>query len=441
MANKGVFGDNLEIQAFAREFQVNVKIYQRENAYVICPDNTAGSKVNDENRTTVHIAYHVSLHITLPTYRGISADMEQIWEHYSSIRNRDGPYSGPPCVREQTAISNREKKMLLDAASAILPWMEDVVAASIPQCETPERIREVLEKCKGDVGEAVKYLQDEWDSASNVNTTESTAPDDEDEYQNDDPDFEDWEPVPAEPIEKGGAAAQETPRPDILPQSQPGVRLPTVQPLAPPTARVEVQQTIRPVTDTKAQTKAKANVPPFKAQPKAHAKMVEEPMSDATPPTKDVPLPIREPVKVTTQKVDDNDDYSGAKRRKTPDGLPTRVIAAQNNSSSDETSSTGSSGSSVSDNYERRRRKPAKKHTVPPQPTRRSPRIQAKALTAAQKAAARAAAPPPSPPPPKIPRTRKPRANASTKKKTASTQKRGGAGIGMVTVGIKELYV
>lgn len=63
MQKSGVFGDNLEIQAFAREFGVDVKIYQREHAYVICDDNGSGNagRASGEDRKVVHIAYHVSL--------------------------------------------------------------------------------------------------------------------------------------------------------------------------------------------------------------------------------------------------------------------------------------------------------------------------------------------------------------------------------------------
>jgi len=61
MKKSGVFGDNLEIQAFAREFGVDVKIYQRDYAYVICADNVSGNAgKHNKDRKVVHIAYHVS---------------------------------------------------------------------------------------------------------------------------------------------------------------------------------------------------------------------------------------------------------------------------------------------------------------------------------------------------------------------------------------------
>ncbi|KAI5813315.1 hypothetical protein BZA77DRAFT_223315, partial [Pyronema omphalodes] len=82
MEQSGVFGDNMEIQAFARDFNVNVKIFRRDYAYVISADNTCGNAAQSrEQRRFVYLAYHT-------------------WEHYSSIRNRDGPHTGPPCVRD-----------------------------------------------------------------------------------------------------------------------------------------------------------------------------------------------------------------------------------------------------------------------------------------------------------------------------------------------------
>lgn len=53
MARGGTWGDNMEIQAFAREFDTNVQIYQRELAYVIQAPGGSG-------RPYAQIAYHVS---------------------------------------------------------------------------------------------------------------------------------------------------------------------------------------------------------------------------------------------------------------------------------------------------------------------------------------------------------------------------------------------
>ena len=54
MAQGGTYGDNMEITAFCRAFNVDVKIYQREFAYMV--------PVNHIQPATqvAHIAYHVS---------------------------------------------------------------------------------------------------------------------------------------------------------------------------------------------------------------------------------------------------------------------------------------------------------------------------------------------------------------------------------------------
>lgn len=58
MAQGGTYGDNMEITAFSRAFNVNVKIYQRDVAFMV----TGGL---DSPGGVAHIAYHVSHHATL----------------------------------------------------------------------------------------------------------------------------------------------------------------------------------------------------------------------------------------------------------------------------------------------------------------------------------------------------------------------------------------
>jgi len=54
MARGGTYGDNMEISAFSSAFDVDVKIYQRDFAYMV-----SGSG-HDRPRDVAHIAYHVS---------------------------------------------------------------------------------------------------------------------------------------------------------------------------------------------------------------------------------------------------------------------------------------------------------------------------------------------------------------------------------------------
>lgn len=62
MAKGGTYGDNMEISAFSSAFDVDVKIYQRDFAYMV----SGGAQ--DRPREVAHIAYHVSVlnHMSLP---------------------------------------------------------------------------------------------------------------------------------------------------------------------------------------------------------------------------------------------------------------------------------------------------------------------------------------------------------------------------------------
>ncbi|KAK9354533.1 NADP-dependent oxidoreductase domain-containing protein [Lipomyces doorenjongii] len=141
MSKDGVYGDNLEIVAFAKRFNVDVKIHLADFAYVVSGESS------DEDtgilRKVLHIAYHQ-------------------WEHYSSIRNVDGPHSGLPDVREM-AITPETSSKLLETHQYCQPWMEKVVLSSLPDLvlDKPEGlrlVRETIERFKGDVNQAVEYL-------------------------------------------------------------------------------------------------------------------------------------------------------------------------------------------------------------------------------------------------------------------------------------------
>ena len=62
MAQGGTYGDNMEIQAFSEKFGVDVKIWQKDVAYVI----SGSQQVDAADRPIAHIAYHVS-HLKLTT--------------------------------------------------------------------------------------------------------------------------------------------------------------------------------------------------------------------------------------------------------------------------------------------------------------------------------------------------------------------------------------
>ena len=152
MARGGTYGDNMEITAFSCAFGVDVKIYQRDFAYMVTGAD------DDGQRRKAHIAYH-------------------IWEHYSSIRNLDGPHNGMPHVTPQALSPEEEQKQKekLAETSHVLPWQVDVVSKSLPFLADKPTIKRALEAAKGDVNLAVSNLldADEYNSASSQQESSS----------------------------------------------------------------------------------------------------------------------------------------------------------------------------------------------------------------------------------------------------------------------------
>ncbi|KAJ2227716.1 substrate-specific activator of APC-dependent proteolysis [Coemansia sp. RSA 485] len=81
MRHLGTYGGNMELVAFARNFRVDIKVYQTGSVFVI--SGAPSNMPNDQLRSmpTVHVAYHS-------------------YEHYSSVRNIGGPHTGLPEIKE-----------------------------------------------------------------------------------------------------------------------------------------------------------------------------------------------------------------------------------------------------------------------------------------------------------------------------------------------------
>ena len=155
MATGGVYGDNMEIVAFASAYGWDVKIYQRDFAYMV-----SGSD-DEAPRPVAHVAYH-------------------LWEHYSSIRNLDGPHSGSPHVQPKALTLEEEQlqKERLASTPMVLPWMLKTVSQSLPFLVDTQRIKKALETAKGSVDLAVSNLLDEeYGSASSQQESSSVERD------------------------------------------------------------------------------------------------------------------------------------------------------------------------------------------------------------------------------------------------------------------------
>lgn len=153
MARGGTYGDNMEITAFSSAFGYDVKIYQRDFAFMV-----SGSGVEDANRPVAHIAYHT-------------------WEHYSSIRNLDGPHQGMPNVSPKALSPEEEQKQKEKLAQTphVAPWMIDVVEKSLPYLADKPTIKRYLEAAKGDVNLAVSNMLEAEENGSASSRHESSS--------------------------------------------------------------------------------------------------------------------------------------------------------------------------------------------------------------------------------------------------------------------------
>lgn len=163
MSRGGTYGDNMEITAFASAYNTDVKIYQRDFAYMV----TAGA--DEGARPVAHIAYH-------------------LWEHYSSIRNLDGPHTGLPEVRSKVLSVEEEERQrqLLAQTPYVQPWMIDVVGKSLPFLADKPTIKRAIEAAKGDIDTAVSALLDaeEYGSASSQQESSSVERDHDSDEEN-----------------------------------------------------------------------------------------------------------------------------------------------------------------------------------------------------------------------------------------------------------------
>ncbi|SLM39479.1 Ovarian tumour, otubain [Lasallia pustulata] len=154
MARGGTYGDNMEITAFSAAYGVDVKIYQRDFAYLI----SAPEEEEEASRQVLHIAYH-------------------LWEHFSSVRNVNGPHTGLPHVKETYMTPEVEKKHKQKLAQTpyVLPWRVNLVCQSLPYLADRTRIHKTLEECKGNIDIAVSKLLDAEERGSVSSTQESSS--------------------------------------------------------------------------------------------------------------------------------------------------------------------------------------------------------------------------------------------------------------------------
>ncbi|KAF9920866.1 hypothetical protein FBU30_009188 [Linnemannia zychae] len=137
MRKNGTYGGNIELVAFARMKRVDIKVYQPGYIYVIEGVDVKKEGSSPGQRPVMHIAYHS-------------------WEHYSSIRNIDGPYEGPPEINPRPIkqeplrkLTSQDPPRSIERAIIKATGVDDLVL-----------IRELMEKYKGDVDSVYNEIYD-----------------------------------------------------------------------------------------------------------------------------------------------------------------------------------------------------------------------------------------------------------------------------------------
>lgn len=174
MRKDGTFGDQAEIVAFARTTNVNISIHQRDTEpLLIRPDGgSCETKYNgSEPSQTLHIAYHY-------------------WEHYSSVRNIGGPYTGPPQIQVQLSavagdyIQNESEPVVMTKRAARKKAREDenvqLIMDSLPFTVSENVVRSQLnDRFGGNLDSTLEYMlcnEEEYSSIPNDQRIMSALP-------------------------------------------------------------------------------------------------------------------------------------------------------------------------------------------------------------------------------------------------------------------------
>lgn len=157
MARGGTWGDNIEIAAFGQAYDVDVCIYTRTSEQLI-----PASQEDMGTKPVVHIAHHD-------------------WEHFSSIRNLDGPHAGQgvPDIKPKTLTPEEQARQQHRVANAPLvqPWMIDHVFTALSGLASKKAITHELHKQGGHMDRTVSALLDDHSSASSATSTSNPTTD------------------------------------------------------------------------------------------------------------------------------------------------------------------------------------------------------------------------------------------------------------------------
>ncbi|ORZ18158.1 hypothetical protein BCR42DRAFT_413269 [Absidia repens] len=169
MRQDGCFGGHMIIVGFAKLRQVDVKIYQPGLIYVIHGVGEDGDEQqnglddddDDTGRQILHIAYHS-------------------WEHYSSVRNIDGPYNGMPEIKDNSDTNTAGKDIQNDDDDndnddADSPDSKEKVILTACPGTNIRKIRRLLRKYKGNPDKVIDALYEEQNKEEQGDTKQDAT--------------------------------------------------------------------------------------------------------------------------------------------------------------------------------------------------------------------------------------------------------------------------
>ncbi|RUS16327.1 hypothetical protein BC937DRAFT_91347 [Endogone sp. FLAS-F59071] len=158
MRKGGTYGGNMELVAYARLKGVDIKVYRPGFVYVILGIEDYQIDTGPP-RETLHIA----------------------WEHYSSVRNSDGPHNGPPAIK----ITKTEIPPLAPISDDDPPTSREKAIISAFPNASPVEVRRLMRQCKGDPSKVIDMLfEEEEEVAAAVEATEMLLAVEQAEVQN-----------------------------------------------------------------------------------------------------------------------------------------------------------------------------------------------------------------------------------------------------------------
>ncbi|KAK2766848.1 hypothetical protein FQN54_006162 [Arachnomyces sp. PD_36] len=173
MEKAGVWGGSAEIQAFCQSYGRDANVYSDSGIQNFTSETNANEPA--EENEVVHLAYHS-------------------FQHYSSVRAVDGPHTGLPNLPrhpvakpsdvkdeaktngvQETKPTTSSDTPAPQSVTLAEPWKISAISDALPGYDNAT-IREMLQKCRGDIDNAFAKLLDGDNSVSSSPPSSFTTP-------------------------------------------------------------------------------------------------------------------------------------------------------------------------------------------------------------------------------------------------------------------------